>query len=105
MVNRVRGYIKVIIMKKEVLKPIMLLVFCSFFLLLCVSSTKLNETLQHSFYPYEPESSLRSKFAGAASFWNPENEEISDVGQNSGGEEIAISVPANSALFVVFEKI
>lgn len=47
---------------------------------------------------------LMCRFAGEASIWNPEDGTITEAEARNPGEEISVSVPANSARFAVFER-
>ena len=42
-------------------------------------------------------------FGGSVSVWNPETGEIQNVGAKKGGAALDVSVPADSALFVVLD--
>lgn len=47
---------------------------------------------------------MMCRLAGEASIWNPEDGSITEAGIKSPDEEISVSVPANSARFLVLEK-
>jgi hypothetical protein len=46
---------------------------------------------------------LNCSFKGKASIWNPEDGSVTDIGPVKSGSEIQVSIPGNSARFVVFE--
>ncbi len=52
----------------------------------------------------DAEGELACGFGGSVSIWNPETGEIQDIGTKASGQPASITVPADSARFVVFEK-